>query len=118
MMSMLDKFGIGIDLVNIQNFTKLPFEENETFYRNNFTSDEIIYCTQFSEPYEHFAGKFAIKEAVIKSIGKKIPLISIMTSHTNLQPFVKIKNNNDYNFKVTLSHENHFAVAVVISEQI
>ena len=116
-MSMLEKFGIGIDLVHIQNFLKIPFEENQSFYKNNFTNDEIKYCIQFREPYEHFAGKFAIKEAVIKSIGKKIPLISIITYHRNSQPCVKIKNNNKYNFKVTLSHENKFAVAVVVSEE-
>jgi holo-[acyl-carrier protein] synthase len=115
---MLDKIGIGIDLVKIEKFKKLEYKNNTDFYKNIFTSSEIKYCLKFSEPYEHFAGKFALKEAIIKSIGLKIPLISIITDHNNFQPIVKIKNSSDYSFMVTLSHEDEFAVAVVISEKL
>ena len=115
---MLDKIGIGIDLVKIIQFKELPFENNQEFYNNIFSSNEIKYCFTFSEPYEHFAGKFAIKEAVIKSIGKKIALNSIITDHENMQPIVEIKHSSEYFFKVTLSHEEEFAIAVVISEKL
>jgi len=115
---MLDKIGIGIDLVKIEKFKKLPFNNNANFYKNIFTPNEIKYCLKFSEPYEHFAGKFAIKESVIKSLEKKLSLTSIITDHKNLQPIVEIKNSSEYFFKVTLSHEEEFAIAVVISEKL
>ena len=73
---MLDKIGIGIDLVKIEKFKKLPFENNANFYKNIFTPNEIKYCLKFSEPYEHFAGKFAIKESVIKSLSHSFFLCS------------------------------------------
>jgi len=115
---MLDKFGIGIDLVKIDRFEELPFEKNPDFYKNLFTSSEIEYCLKFDEPYEHFAGKFAIKEAVIKAIGKKLPLTSIITDHKNSQPIVEVENSSEYFFKVSLSHEEKFAIAIVISEKL
>ena len=115
---MLDKIGIGIDLVKIEKFRKLEYETNTHFYQNAFSTSEIEYCLKFSEPYEHFAGKFALKEATIKSIGKKIPLTSIFTDHINSQPIVKIENSSEYSFIATISHEDEFAVAVVISEKL
>ena len=48
---------------------------------------------QFSDSYRHFAGKFALKEALIKSIKKKIEFSDILTSHLDLKPEIKIKRN-------------------------
>ena len=59
---------VGIDLIQINKFKKIPYLQNESFYKKNFSNEEIKYCLKFSEPYKHFAGKFAIKEATIKSI--------------------------------------------------
>lgn len=115
---MLDKIGIGVDLIKIKKFEDMQFEKNSDFYKNMFRQSEIEYCLKFSNPYEHFSGKFAIKEAVIKAIGKNIPLLSIITDHKDSQPIVKIEHYSEYNFKVTVSHEEDFAMAVVISERI
>ena len=112
----LQNFGMGIDIVDIERFKKLPFSKNKDFYKKIFSDSEIKYCLKFNEPYEHFAAKFAIKESVIKSLGKKLPLTSIITDHKNLRPIVEIKNSSEYFFKVTLSHEEEFAVAVVMFE--
>ena len=69
---MINNFGVGIDIINITKFKKKSFQENERFYRKIFTDEEIDYCLKFKEPYQHFAGKFAIKEATIKAITRKI----------------------------------------------
>ena len=111
--------GIGIDLVQIKRFKQLSFSENQSFYKKNFSEDEINYCMKFNEPYKHFAGKFALKEALIKSIDKKISLSKIETSHLDSKPIVKILNSEQkYRFLASLSHENELAIAVVISEKI
>ena len=65
---MIEKFGIGIDVIEVNRFSSKKFSENEEFYKKIFTDSEINYCTKFKEPYAHFAGKFALKEAVIKAI--------------------------------------------------
>jgi holo-[acyl-carrier protein] synthase len=110
-------FGIGIDIVNISRFKKKPLKTNLDFYKKIFSETEIEYCKKFKSPYEHFAGKFALKEAVIKSINENVELSEIVTSHTNSKPTVKIKKllKNKYDFMISISHEKEFAVAVAIS---
>ena len=92
---MNQSFNIGIDIVNVSRFKKKPLKNNQNFYKKIFSDAEINYCKKFSSPYEHFAGKFAIKEALIKSINEKISLREIKTSHKNSKPIVKIKNSLD-----------------------
>ena len=116
---MIENFGIGIDISNIENFRKKPFENNENFYKKIFSDQEILYCLKFKNYYEKFAGKFALKEALIKSIHKKIDFSQIETYYVNSKPFIKILDSKEnYNFLASLSHENNLAVAVVISEKI
>ena len=81
---------------------------------------EIEYCLKYKNYAPHFSGKFAVKEALIKSINEKISLCEIITSYKNSKPVVKIKSSLDkkYNFIISITHENDFAVAVVISEKI
>ena len=113
-------FSMGIDIVNVSRFKKKPLNNNLDFYKKIFSDSEINYCKKFSSPYEHFAGKFAVKEALIKSINEKISLHEIKTSYKNSKPMVKVKSPLDkkYSFIISISHENDFAIAVVISEKI
>jgi len=56
---------------------------------------------------------------LIKSIDRKIGFSEIETSHLKSKPIVKIKKSKEkYNFIASLSHENDFAIAVVISVRI
>ena len=114
-MNFFDDFGVGIDLVKIDKFKKILFEENESFYRKNFSKEEIEYCLKFEEPYKHFAGKFAIKEATIKAIDKKIQLIQIKTYHKKSKPKVSIVNEK-IDLKVSVSHDGDYAIAIVFSK--
>ena len=113
---MIEKFGIGIDVVNVDRFSSKIFSENIEFYRKIFTKNEIDYCTKFNEPYTHFAGKFALKEAVIKALNKKIDLLDIETFHKNGAPQIKLKNQDNFNSISSISHENTVAVAVFLIE--
>lgn len=108
--------GIGIDIVKVGRFKKIPYESHKSFYKRVFSKSEIDYCLRFKEPYKHFAGKFAIKEAVKKSISEKIDLADIKTGHSDSKPTVLIIGK-EYRFLVSLSHEQDTAVAVVISER-
>ena len=80
---------------------------------------EIKYCRKFKNSYPHFAGKFAVKEAVIKSTNLKLNLLNIQTSNSNSKPNVVIKlNSKKFIFKVSITHESNLAIALVISEQL
>ena len=114
-MNFFDEFDVGIDLVKIDRFKKIPFDKNESFYKKNFSEEEIEYCLRFEEPYKHFAGKFAIKEATIKAINKKIELLEIKTYHDKSKPKVSIINE-EIDFKVSVSHDGDYAIAIVFSK--
>ena len=115
-MNFIDELDVGIDLVKIDRFKKIPFDKNKSFYKKNFSEEEIEYCLKFEEPYKHFAGKFAIKEATIKAINKKIELLEIKTYHDKSKPKVSIINE-EIDFKVSVSHDGDYAIAIVFSKK-
>ena len=114
---MLEKIGIGIDIIEINRFSEKPFEDNKIFYEKIFHPTEIEYCINQKNSSQSFAVKFAIKESLIKSINEKISFLDIMTGHLNSKPTVSLLNNLSYDFLVSVSHEKNNAVAVVISEK-
>jgi len=44
---MLEKIGIGVDIVDINRFRELSFLSNKKFYEKIFTLSEIQYCLKF-----------------------------------------------------------------------
>ena len=114
-MKIMGIFNIGIDVINIERFKKKEYTENKKFYQKIFTNSEIKYCLEFKNSSEHFAGKFAIKEAVKKSIKEKIPFNKILTIHKNSKPRIVLKMKLNYEFLVSVSHESNMAVAIVIA---
>tara|TARA_Y100001936_G_scaffold149484_1_gene145849 strand:+ start:12499 stop:12852 length:354 start_codon:yes stop_codon:yes gene_type:complete len=116
---MIENFSIGIDISSIKKFSDKPFKDNESFYRKIFSKEEIEYCLKFKNNSEKFAAKFALKEAVIKSIKEQIPFSEIETSYLDSKILIKILDSEKkYMFNASLSHENELTIAVVISEKI
>lgn len=113
---MLQKLGLGTDIVRIKRFEDKPFFTHKRFYEKIFLDSEIKYCLKHKNYAIHFSGKFAVKESVKKSINKNVNFLDIETYHSNSKPKVKLKNNQNYEFLVSVSHEKEFAVATVISE--
>ena len=120
MKALIEKDGVGIDIIDVERFRKKIFKQNIKFYQKIFLESEIKYCLKFKSPYEHFAGKFALKESVIKSIYDKISFLNIQTDNSNHGPIVRLvgKKSKEYSFLCSISHEKKFAVAVVISSRI
>ena len=114
---MLQKFGVGVDIVKVERFQDKPYSKHKNFYKKIFLDSEIKYCLKHKNSAVHFSGKFAIKESVKKSIYQKINLLDIETYHMNSKPKIKLKNKLSYNFLISLSHEKEFAIAIVISEE-
>ena len=111
--------GIGIDIVDIKKFKKITYSSKPHFYEKLFLKSEIDYCLRFKNSAERFAGKFAAKEAILKSVSGKISFLDIETLHSNDKPIVKLRNKKQkYNFLVSISHEKNFAISVVISKKI
>jgi holo-[acyl-carrier protein] synthase len=113
-------FGIGVDLVDVDKFKKKPYLENSSFYNKLFLPSEIKYCLKFKNPHQHFAGKFAVKESIKKSISTKIKFHEIETFHKNSKPMVSLKGkySNKISIMVSITHEKNFAIAFVIVEKV
>lgn len=58
----------GIDLVPVSKIRKI-LTERKDFAQEVFTSREREYCLSRPDPYIHFAGRFAAKEACLKALG-------------------------------------------------
>jgi len=117
---MIEDLGIGIDIVEVLRFKRKKYEKNKNFYKKIFVDSETRYCLRFKNSAERFAGKFAIKEAVIKSIPEKIHFLDIEIVYTNTKPRIRLRNSlqKKYNFLVSVSHEKDFAIGIVIAEKI
>jgi holo-[acyl-carrier protein] synthase len=110
--------GVGIDVVDIERFKKMPYKTNKRFYKKIFSESEIKYCLDHKNSPQHFAGKFAIKEAAKKSLPIKIQMMDIVTWHKNSRPQIKLQKKIPYDFLVSVSHDAKVAVAVVISQKL
>ncbi len=111
---------IGIDIEEIGRFKKLI--KDKKFIERIFSKDEIEYCSSknFSVQVQHFAVRFAGKEAVWKAINgtaeyKKILITDISFKNSlSGKPEVYIKNKKAKNIEVSFSHSQSTVVAVAI----
>ena len=60
--------GIGVDMLEIARMQR-ALDERPYFIRRLFTEDERMYCEHTARPAEHYAGRFAAREAVLKALG-------------------------------------------------
>ena len=61
--------GIGIDIVDLDRIQRMIDRHGLKFLNRTFTEAEIAYCQGRKKPAQHFAGRFAAKEAVFKAFG-------------------------------------------------
>ena len=59
--------GIGIDLIKVSKVQRLC--EHNKHLEKIFTLAEIEYCQKRRHQFQHFAARFAVKEAVFKALG-------------------------------------------------
>lgn len=116
----------GVDLVKVLRIKEAIEKHGQPFLNRVFTSGEIEYCEAHSRrKFEHYAGRFAAKEAFYKAIsplGVKIRFKDLEIKHlANGAPsfFVsdqerkRVGLSENATVSVTLSHDTDYAVAVV-----
>lgn len=64
--------GIGIDLVENERMREALERQGERFKERVFLESERAYCESRAAPWRHYAGRFAVKEAVSKAFGTGI----------------------------------------------
>lgn len=60
--------GIGVDIVDVERMKEALEESAGKLAEKVFTETETNYCRSKKKPYEHFAARFAAKEAVSKAV--------------------------------------------------
>ena len=60
--------GVGVDLVEIARMSR-AMERTPRIIQRVFTEDEQAYCFKKARPAQHFAARFAAREAVLKALG-------------------------------------------------
>ena len=60
-------FGIGIDIIEVSRVDKKIGKPD--FLKKVFSAGEIAYCESHFNKAEHFAARFAAKEAFLKALG-------------------------------------------------
>lgn len=63
------KPGLGIDVVAISRIRRLLEDHPERFREYAFSPGERRYCDEQAAPAQHFAARWAAKEAFIKAVG-------------------------------------------------
>lgn len=63
---------LGTDLIEISRIKEAIEKHGERFLNRIYTPAEIAYCQSKKNPYPHFAGRFAAKEAISKALGTGI----------------------------------------------
>jgi len=61
--------GIGTDIVETVRISHMIERHGELFLARVFTPHEIQYCSERKAATQHYAGRWAAKEAVMKALG-------------------------------------------------
>ena len=60
--------GIGVDMLEIARMERV-IKRRPSFLKRVFTDEERAYCNSCARPAEHYAARFAAREAVLKALG-------------------------------------------------
>jgi len=109
------KTSVGIDIAEVDRFRKKPLDKNVSFYNSVFTPREIKYCIKFVDPYPHFAGIFAAKEAVIKCLRIKCRMTKIEICRDSLgKAAPSLRTKKTLTLDLSISHTEMLAIAVAV----
>src|SRR5581483_9314710 len=61
--------GIGTDIVECLRIAQMIERHGELFIHRVYTPHEVQYCQSRKQSTQHFAGRWAAKEAVLKALG-------------------------------------------------
>jgi holo-[acyl-carrier protein] synthase len=120
--------GIGIDIVDVQRIAEKIGKE-QGFRELVFSAGEIRYCEAAAHKYEHYAARFAAKEAFFKAAGtgwiNGTAFNEIEISHAeNGRPLLLLTGTTAVTMQqkgigrmaVSLSHTKTIATAMVVIE--
>ena len=120
--------GLGTDIIECSRIGEMIHKHGEIFLNRVFTPTEIAYCSSRKTSNQHYAGRWAAKEAALKALGtgwaKGIQWTDISVSHERGgKPIITIegiaaqiaKEQGIAEILLSISHCRHYAVAYCIA---
>lgn len=108
---------VGTDLVETARFKKIDYQSQ--FAKNIYTKREIAQCQKKDQPYESFAGRFAAKEAVRKTISKNLKFnqIEIISDKKDMPQvnFLDTEIKKTCQCSISITHTNKIAQAICLT---
>ena len=120
--------GLGTDIVETVRIGQMIERHGETFFDRVYTEDEVQYCHSKKEYTQHFAGRWAAKEAVMKTLGTgwsqgvSFRDIEVCTSRSG-QPWISLRGGardvaeglGIASILITISHCRAYATATAVA---
>ena len=119
----------GIDIEDNERFERAIARHGDRFLKKIFTDDEIAYCRRQGRCAQHFAVRFAAKEAVLKALRhgpqgavslKEIEIVKGADGEPHIKLLGRapkvVKSLGITALHVSLSHAATHCVAQVIAE--
>lgn len=119
------KVTCGTDIIEINRIKESIEKLGDVFLNRIFSQNEIDYCeSKKNQKYQHYAARFAIKEAAFKALSWKISdKYSInwkdfeVENNVQGKPILKVRGidlEDIENIDISISHCKEYAVANVI----
>jgi len=108
---------VGTDIIEVARIENLIKQKGDKFLKKIYTQREIDYCeSKGPNKYQHYAGRFAAKEAITKAIGNRPPSLKNIqiTNDENGVPYVDINPDPTFlspSLHISISHVKKYAVA-------
>lgn len=119
--------GIGIDLVKRERMERAALRWQKRFLDRLFTPSEQTYSFSHRDPYLHLAGRFAVKEAVLKALGtgwgkgvrwKEIEVLNDPDGKPHLHLSGRVKEMTERrgitDAHVSISHDTDYSIGQAI----
>ncbi|MDP8266732.1 MAG: holo-ACP synthase [Candidatus Aceula meridiana] len=110
--------GHGIDIIEVSRISKAIERWGDDFLRHVFTDQEIAYSKKRRYPNQHFAARFAAKEAVLKAIGENAHIswtdIEVINQHNGKPTCLFHEKEFDKKIFISMSHTENYAVASAV----
>jgi holo-[acyl-carrier protein] synthase len=109
--------GIGTDIIEISRIKKSVERWGEDFLKHILTKEEIAHAKKYRQPWAHYAGRFAAKEAIFKAMGDpKLSWqdISIINDKQGKPVCKYIKRGFKKRILISISHSKNYATAICI----
>ena len=123
------KVTTGVDIIEVERIKEAICNMKDSFLNRIYTEEEIKYCTNSNQmQYQHFAARFAAKEAVFKALSeyinsredilwKDIEIINEQGGKPkiNIDKLKKHGLDKLLSIDISISHIKEYAIASVVT---